>query len=215
MPHIPVAILPISITTKTMKITYNFIRILIISFTFIVSFTNCSPEDGRDGLDGLNGEQGPQGEPGQDGNANVISRTFWSSQITWNQTSLYGINYLVAELEIPEITQAVVENGVVLVYGSFFWGQPWSAIPVSYYENGKTNYFSYGIKIGTVTLRTHRDDNTLSQPTIAFRIVTIEGIPATGTLEDKSKDNPYHGYSWEEIKAMDYGEIAKAFNISD
>ncbi|WP_143053918.1 collagen-like protein [Parapedobacter koreensis] len=131
---------------------------------------------GAQGATGPRGPQGPKGDKGDPGNANVKSRTFTASQITWRNTTLFGTNYVTASLDIPEITAAIVNNGIVMVYGGFFWGEPWSALPVSYFESGRTVNFSYGVKTGGVTLRMHYSTNTApTAPGIQFKVVVVEG----------------------------------------
>ncbi|RAV27467.1 hypothetical protein [Sinomicrobium soli] len=191
---------------------------------FLAILTACSPEDGKDGIDGINGEQGIQGEPGQDGNANVVSRTFRFSQITWTRTTLFGTNYAVANLDIPEITRDIIDNGVVMVYGGFFWGQPWSALPISYNETGKTVNFSYGIATGGVTLRMHYADNdSPTFPGIPFRVVVIEGNAATDGDENRisnnnggdAKESVYRELEQAGVDINNYNAIAKYYNLQD
>ena len=123
------------------------------------------------------GDTGPQGPPGPPNNANVISKTFQPSSITWTTTIMYGTNYRVADLAIADITAAVLDSGAVSVYGGFsFTGTPWSALPFSYLENNITNYFSFGLKVGAVTVRWSKSTNTdPGIPSIPFRVVVIKG----------------------------------------
>ncbi|MEM6893215.1 MAG: hypothetical protein AAF554_05950 [Bacteroidota bacterium] len=63
-------------------------------------------QDGTDGQDGQDGVDGEDGQDGTDGNANVNAYTF---DISGVEGSLYGQN-------IPELTQSVLDNDVVLGY---------------------------------------------------------------------------------------------------
>jgi len=116
------------------------------------------------------GEVGPQGP---EGNANVFSKTFSPSNITWTSLTEYGTNYKVADLSIPEITSDIVTNGSVLVYSELiFSGQTWTPLPVSYLELGITKFVSYGVKTGSVRLRYSLSNNTVPpNPGIEFRVV--------------------------------------------
>ena len=87
--------------------------------------------------------------------------------------------YVVATIDVPEITQDIIDNGGVEVYGGFFWESPWSALPLSYYENGRTIYFTYGIAVGKLTLRMHYSTNAApTAPGISFKVVVIGGNKA-------------------------------------
>ena len=139
----------------------------LLMFSLVLVFVSCKK-----------GEMGPEGPQGANGNANVVSKIFLPANITWNQTSLFGTNYVTCDLEVPEITQEVLNYGAVQVYGGFFWGQPWSALPLSYFENGRTVHFSYGIKQGGVTLRMHYGSNAIpTASNIQFKVVVIGGQP--------------------------------------
>ncbi|KPM30705.1 Hypothetical protein I595_3202 [Croceitalea dokdonensis DOKDO 023] len=63
-------------------------------------------QDGANGTDGQDGEDGQDGQDGADGNANVNSYIFDISNVSG---TLYGQN-------IPELTQSVIDNDVVLGY---------------------------------------------------------------------------------------------------
>lgn len=148
---------------------------------------------GAQGPAGVKGDKGETGAQGPAGSANVKSKTFQPATITWASTSMYGTNYLTASLAIPQITQDIVNNGVVLVYGGFFFGSDsWTALPISYLEANVTNHYSFGIKLGSVTLRCHQSNNiTPGTPSIPFRILIISGA----ALARKSSPLPdYNNY---------------------
>jgi len=140
---------------------------LLVLLMLVLSLASCKK-----------GEIGPEGPAGPAGNANVVSKIFLPANITWRQTTLYGTNYVTTSLDLPEITDEVLNGGSVQVYGGFFWGDPWSALPLSYYESGRTVHFSYGIKKGSVTLRMHYSNNAApTAPGIQFKVVVVGGQP--------------------------------------
>ena len=118
-----------------------------------------------------------KGDPGPEGNANVLSKTFSPANITWNSVTEFGTNYKVADLDIPQITDDIITNGAVLVYaGLLFSEQTWTALPVSFSENGVTKLWTFGVKAGAVRLRYSQSNNiTPSSPTIAFKVVYMTG----------------------------------------
>jgi len=144
--------------------------------------------------------KGPKGDPG---NANVYSKIFLPANITWRQTTLFGTNYVTASLSAAEITSDIVNNGAVMVYGGFFWGDPWSALPISYFESGRTVHFSYGVKQGSVTLRMHYSNNAApTAPGIQFKIVIIKGLAVTSAKENG-------------INLDDYTSVKRFFQLQD
>jgi len=172
------------------------IKHLLFFLWIMGSFTACKKGDvgpqGPQGIQGEQGEKGAKGDKGSTGNANVITRTFAASKITWSSTVTFSTNYVVATLSVPEITADIVNNGAVMVYGGFFWESPWSALPLSFFELGKTNHYTYGIKTGTVTLRVHNSSNTApSAPGIPFRVVVIAGKAATAAKNNQIDLNNY------------------------
>lgn len=136
---------------------------------------------GATGSRGATGPAGPRGPKGADGNANVVSRTFNDSEVTWVDRTILGTKYKVAILNVPEITADVVANGAVMVYGHFlFVASSWNALPLSFYESGETKHYSTEIIIGKVIVRRHQSSNTTPPvPVVPFRVVVIEGNAAT------------------------------------
>ncbi|SEK17650.1 collagen-like domain-containing protein [Parapedobacter koreensis] len=144
-----------------------------------------------------------KGPKGDTGNANVTSIVFTPGNITWRQTTLFGTNYVTATLSTSEITTDVVNNGLVAVYGGFFWGDPWSALPISYFESGRTVHFSYGIRQGSVTLRMHYSTNAApTAPGIQFRVVIVPR-PAVAMAQNSGVD------------VTDQAQLSRFFRIQD
>ena len=109
---------------KTMKFTSKLFMVLLTTVFFIA----CSGEDGVDGINGLNGidgadgadgadgtdgADGAQGEQGETGTANVIFSDWIDSEFETNiASSAAGI-----DLEAESLTQEIIDQGTVLVYG--------------------------------------------------------------------------------------------------
>lgn len=72
---------------------------------------------GADGTDGAAGADGTDGAAGADGNANVISSAWFTPDAYTLIEDVYGIDYIEHDLSAPEITQGIIDSGVVLVYG--------------------------------------------------------------------------------------------------
>lgn len=177
-------------------IKVNRFSVILMAVT-VLALGSCKKGDigpeGPQGIQGEKGDKGDKGAKGNTGNANVKSRTFLPANITWRQTTLFSTNYVTASLSVPEITADIIANGMVMVYGGFFWGDPWSALPISYFESGRTVNFSYGIKSGSVTLRMHYSSNAVpTAPGIQFRVVVVEGQAAQAAMQEKLQLNDYH-----------------------
>ncbi len=79
--------------------------------------TGAAGVDGQDGTDGADGQDGTDGADGQDGNANVMSFD-WFIPPSYTLTTGFGdIRLLDYDHAATEITQEIIDTGVVLVYG--------------------------------------------------------------------------------------------------
>ncbi|MEQ8908183.1 MAG: collagen-like protein [Vicingaceae bacterium] len=111
------------------------ISILLISL-ITLAVVACNPEDGdtgpvgpvgSPGATGPKGDTGPAGQDGIDGNANVGAVTFNVPSSAWSTGSVktYARN-------IAEITQEVVDDGLVMTYQRQSPDTDWDALPYSY-----------------------------------------------------------------------------------
>ncbi|MGB5819880.1 MAG: hypothetical protein WBG90_10395 [Saonia sp.] len=183
-----------------MKTTFSKFKYLFLA-TIIALALGCSSEDGEDGAvgpQGSQGEQGPigpagadgqdgadgmngtDGADGQDGNANVTSVLYE------NQAILEGNNVF----DIPELTQAIYDTGIVYVYVTVIGNDYWEPLPI--FLTGSVALEIDRIEIGRITLR-----STFAQFNLNFRFVLVEG-----NLSSKTTDKNIQKMSYEE--AMDY-----------
>ncbi len=95
--------------------------------------TFCSTEDGTDGAVGPAGEQGISGIDGADGNANVMSSDWYTPASYTLSSGLGSINLLEHNQAASEITQEILDNGIILVYGklSGYTSTVWSTNTVA------------------------------------------------------------------------------------
>jgi len=86
---------------------------------FFSVFYSCKGPEGEIGPQGPQGEQRPQGDRGPTGNANIIaSDWFTPTEYTLsNSGGFFPIDYLSHDESAPEITQDIIDSGVILVYG--------------------------------------------------------------------------------------------------
>ena len=117
---------------------------------------------GPTGPTGAQGPAGPQGEPGTPGTS-IQSFIFTNKAVTLTGTT---------QLQVPAITQDVVDKGVVLVYFRSTGTTAWYPLP--YTEDDRTIKFS-SYDVGYVNIKANFNSTGLD-----FRIIVIEGTSLTG-----------------------------------
>lgn len=126
-----------------MKNTFYLVFITILAIGLAsVACEGPSGPDGPQGPQGKQGPEGPQGPRGEEGTANVIYSEWFD--VDWN-----GVNtdtQKTMNIDIPEITEDFLDNGVVLVYA----GEPnsYAALPMAF-NNYAVYYFT---RVGRVRL---------------------------------------------------------------
>jgi hypothetical protein len=139
------------------------------------------------------GATGPAGPAGANGNANVIgTNTVTVNGVNWTALS----TYFETTLTDADITQAVVDNGVVLVYAQN--GTTWAALPSTFSSVSLTFQFY----LGNVEIFCANTDGsqTLNPGTQIFRLVII---PSSARMTN------------ENINFRNYEEVKRAFNLKD
>lgn len=139
------------------------------------------------------GDTGPQGTAGIDGNADV----FGTNDITLNSSDwVANETYFYADITSPEITQAIIDHGVVIVYekSELFWNAlpyTWGIISVS---------FDFGLKTVGIYYNNNDGSQTINPGTKTFRIVSISA----------SNAKAYSNIDWK-----NYDSVKKTFNLPD
>ena len=89
-----------------METALKFLTGLMITFSLLFINTSCEGEDGKDGING------------QDGNSSVITSGWSTPDSDSYSVTVTNQAYFFLELDLPapEITQEILDNGVVLVY---------------------------------------------------------------------------------------------------
>src|SRR3569623_76362 len=102
------------------KINY----LLLLSITFMVFASSCGKDGavgpqgpiGATGPTGATGTAGAAGATGATGTANVIYSD-WITPPTYTKTTVFTTIHFAANIPASKITQAVLDNGTVIVYG--------------------------------------------------------------------------------------------------
>jgi Collagen triple helix repeat (20 copies) len=158
--------------------------------------TGATGSTGSTGSTGATGAQGQMGVTGLPGNANVKVRLVTAQPNVWglNASSVTGNTYD-CYVALPEITQAIHDRGLVLVFvseGSD--ATTWQGMPyLQVYKAGTLTYTStyrYSSKVGNVYFTKQDSDGTTPglPPLRYFKVVIIEG---TGALPPDVDPNNY------------------------
>jgi len=175
-----------------MKINTISISLLIAASTLL--WTGCVKE----------GPQGPAGYDGYDGNANVIS-SIWYTPSSWKYDNTTPEYYF--DVQNAEITEDIVENGVVLAYMKSPADYPVNSIrPLPSLAMGCDWNFlihTYG--------KIEFTSNALDDPgsiTTSFRFILIPASVYLKSTKLKSK-------SVTELKNMPYADVCKLLGIKE
>ncbi len=152
---------------------------------------------------GPRGQDGRDGRDGQDGNANVFSINYVVQAADWYDVGTPGTDdfFLALDLDVPEITTDIVENGLVLVYYRADANSPWLALPYTYISHNPSYLekldFIYDLQF--VGLQSMATDKNASAWEGYFRLVIADGWPAGKVDVDQN----------------DYEAVAEFLDITD
>jgi len=167
-------------------------------------------DPGVAGPAGAAGATGATGPAGATGTANVIYSD-WYQPATYTSTTLFGRIHLDADISATKITQAIVDNGVVLVFGKMlgYVSTLWPVTQVSEmpivvnYVIGSTQIdtWSANVAVGKITIDFTNNNNYYTSISNAhqFRYVIIPGgLKTTSSINLKN-----------------YDQVKAAFHIND
>ncbi|WP_157491673.1 collagen-like triple helix repeat-containing protein [Maribacter thermophilus] len=204
---------------KTFKFTKQLLSLLFISSMLIA----CSKEDGEDGAIGPQGPQGEQGIPGEDGadgadgeqgekgdtgTANVI----YSGWITSGFEANILDDSATFDIEAPSLTQEIIDEGAVLVYGRTT-GIDSDVLPLPIYiPTTHESYYHRLEGVGQIQIRVVTDDSSLIGSTLFsdYRYILIPG-----GVEASNGIGGITGKSSTDYSNMSYEEIVAQFNIPE
>lgn len=167
-----------------MKVVSTFTRIALLSVMALFTAVACQ------GPRGPEGPSGQDGRDGQDGNANVISINYFVGEENWYDVGTPGENdfFLAADLDVPEITQDIYDNGLVLVYYRANDDEPWIALPYTFisHEPSYVEKLDMIYNVSFVGLQSQATDKGASAWTGIFRVIVAEAVPVGKTAFDYS-----------------------------
>ncbi|VAW27899.1 hypothetical protein MNBD_BACTEROID06-1551 [hydrothermal vent metagenome] len=194
--------------TNVKKLSYLLLSLFII-------LASCARDGdpgpaGKDGTDGVNGTNGADGSDGSDGNANV--QTFLFNAPEWEVNQVHVMN-----LNIPAITETVLNESVILGYA--FFSSNWYSTD-SYYSSGYLrSYASFEL----FTIKAQNNDNSSDDTPPAISIAKIIIIEPTNTTETTGNGrvavSPQQAILNElavaGVDINDYEQVAAYYNLQD
>jgi hypothetical protein len=121
--------------------------ITICAFISLAFFAGCAK-------DPIPGPAGPAGSPGKNGNANVVAINSTTIS-TWNYDSTSKA--YIADIKVPEITQAIIDKGSVQVFQGA--GSVWISLPDPTGSN--TNTLTFAFLLGNVLIASVNSNGTV------------------------------------------------------
>ncbi|WP_460765836.1 collagen-like triple helix repeat-containing protein [Niabella terrae] len=206
-------------------------RPIIYLLVCALSLISCA-KDGKDGIDGVDGEDGAPGATGPRGATGTANVQYsdWFNPTTYTNTSVFGIVHFRYEKAAPAITQAILDKGVVLVYGKIEGYNPliWpkdqvGLLPISLLiRQGSTPYtdvITYLLTPGKLTIDFSSSINAYGTISSAhhFRYVIIPGGVAAKRVTDTENRvvlNNGSIVSESELKSMPYSKVCELLDIT-
>jgi hypothetical protein len=171
-------------------------HLLLLSIIFMLLVMASCGKDGAVGPKGATGPTGPQGPAGTTGTvgatgttgtANVIYSD-WTTPPSYKKDTVFGTYHLYADIPASKITQAILDNGTVLVFGKLdgYVSTVWPTAQVSplpiliSYQLGGITYtdtWSALVTLGNVRIDFVDDQNYYNSVSNAhqFRYIIIPG----------------------------------------
>ncbi len=169
---------------------------------------------GPAGPAGTNGTAGATGATGATGTANVIYSA-WVTPAAYVKTTVFGTTYFSYDIAASKITQAILDQGTVIVYGKLNGYNPaiWptdqvSALPIviTYMSGTTANIDTWAARdtIGSVRISLTSSTNAYGSISNAhqFRYIIIPGATLTAAIN-------HH------VNFNNYNEAKRAFNLPD
>jgi len=152
----------------------NLIKLFSLSIAASLFLSSCVVDQGPVG------PTGPQGRDGRDGNAEVFSINYLAEESDWYDVGFPGDPgyYIALDLDVPEIDQDIVDNGVVLVYYRETPTNAWTTLPYTFISHDP-EYIEkldmiYALEF--VGIQSMASDRSAVPYTGTFRVIVAPGI---------------------------------------
>lgn len=159
-------------------------------------------EQGEQGIQGIQGIQGEQGEPGT---ANVIYSEWDTLDGAWRDTTVMGSPIKINHLNVPSLTQEILDQGVIICYSRSSDGKNISNLPYDINSGAvaiTVNFRPYLQRIIFYNAKQDGSGGLNMSDEITWRYVIIPGgVPATKSTTD--------------LNSMSYEEVCEMFDIPE
>lgn len=172
-------------------------QVLFLMLLGLTALLSCKGEQGDPGPAGVAGTNGVDGTNGADGNANIKNYA-----TTINSTDWVGSNLTrKATISVPNITQEILNTGLIMVYTQDAFSSQWYATPFSVAINANTTWsYHYVADVGQIVYHSTSNDGNPFTGNLNIRIVTAS---ADGLVRNPDLD-------WSE-----YNEVIRAIYLND
>lgn len=196
--------------------------VLAAAMLLTVSCTKEGPQ-GPQGVQGNAGPQGATGAPGPAGTANVIYSNWLSFQQSQRDTIVDATNLKVNHLAAQDLTQNIIDRGVILVYWRYLSTVnqlPYTSDAGAGTGPGKTSTISYIPKPNVIYITRYTHDNTASIGfgSIQFRYVLIPGGTAASRSAGETEKRVIINnkiYTESQLKALSFSDISVLLRIPE
>ncbi|MCX7550666.1 hypothetical protein [Xanthomarina sp. F2636L] len=187
---------------KTISNLISKSKYVLLAFLVIFSFS-CSPEDGDTGPQGPAGMDGTDGTDGTDGNANVIYSSWFGPD---GQTFISNgyTSYAEFEVSAPELTNDIINNGVVLVYAKFnnYVPEVWPAghvaqLPLTISGGTTDHIYTYYVEDSNMKIRYRQEGPASTWSFVGVQMFRYVLIP--GNIDARAQQIDYSKMTYEEV----------------
>lgn len=177
--------------------------------------------DGADGTNGINGTNGTDGADGADGNANVIYSDWFTP--SWTKTTdAFGRDLFEHDEAAADITQDILDSGVILVYGQLngYNSDLWPTyqvglLPLVITYNTDIDTWTLIFSVGNLRIRLINNNNSYSSLSILyqFRYIIIPSNNLANKSSSKSKQDIKDMLSNYGVDISNYDEVCDFYGI--
>lgn len=164
------------------------LMIIALLFVSLVTITGCAK-------DGLNGKDGQNGKDGIGGNANLVHYTYTIQANQWSVRGVFGqpgFQYYY-EINIPGITQNVMDYGAVMVYVKL--NDLFYPLPAIANYNGYVNTMQNNVYMNMIEIFIEDTDFKTEAPgQFTFKVVVfdqIKSLPKSLDIKDFKQVEAY------------------------
>lgn len=178
--------------------------------------TGATGATGPTGPTGPQGPAGPTGPQGPAGSANVIYSAWATSTSGIRDTTVDGGTFFkVTHITAPSLSQAILDQGLVLTYMRLTGVVPVTALPYTAMAGGTTSIISTWNVVQKIFINRHTVNCASAacaigmSSSLEYRYILIPGAIAGGRSAGVGGTN----YTAEQLKAMPYEQVCRLFNV--